>query len=139
MSRKEYQRKYYAEHKIECTRGNKSMTDIITVKNDLDRLSRSLQKTAIDYAKARYKLSQETVNYQLAYALAFTETDHSARVDDRKYQATLETQERYSDYLMAEAEVDSLKQTLRTLESVLNSTQTLASLLRDEMHMVYTN
>jgi hypothetical protein len=112
-----------------------SARDIITVKSDLKRVAKDLEEMAAAYAVMRKRLGKLSAELEIAYARSYAGTDTSMKIDDRKAAATLETEGLKTAVAVAEAETDVLKQYIRVLESVLNSCQTLAGLVKSEEHL----
>jgi hypothetical protein len=102
-------------------------------------LKADLTKAGYEYAAARRDAAQKALKAKLDYVRLYAATDVDDKVDDRKGKAILQNADAQSAAELAEAEVDALKMTVKTLSDALNSTQTQARLLRDELRVAGTD
>lgn len=114
-------------------------TDVMAIRADLQRLTADLVKAGQDYAVTRRDAAQKALKAKLDYVKLYAETNPDGKVDDRKGQAVLKNADAQSAADLAEAEVDALKMVIKTLSDALNSTQTQARLLRDELRVAGTD
>jgi hypothetical protein len=94
-----------------------------------------LRRAGRSYSSARQKMSAAKIDAEVGYATAFSETDTSARVGDREAEAVKNNAPKQRDYVMLEAEVDALKQTLMVLSNTLNGLQTQAKLITTQLRI----
>ena len=108
-------------------------TDVSAIRADLTRLTKDLLEAGQAYATARRDSAQKSLEAKLGYVQTYMATDASLKVDERKSVATIDNYGKQAAADLAEAEADALKMVIKTLSDALNSTQTQARLLRDEI------
>lgn len=114
---------------------NYSDPDIVSIRGDLKRLTESLLSLGQEFAAAKRELPTKQMRAKVAYAVAYGKLDPSLKVDERKSLALIETSEVQLESDIAEAEVEAIKQILKTVSDSLNSSQSQARLLTTELRM----
>lgn len=110
------------------------MSEIAEINTELTRLSRGLEAAAGEFDAACRDFATKRSVYELARAHALLRANLKT-AGEREAQAVIACEAQMRDSRIAEAIRDSLKERIRSLQSVLNATQTRAAFLKEEMRL----
>lgn len=110
------------------------MSDATTINNELTRHSESLAMAVSQYDDACRDFAEKRTDYELARARALLRSTLKT-AGAREAEATIACETVMRESRIAEGLRDALKERIRSLQSILNATQTRASFLKQEMRL----